>query len=319
MCSVRLIECLNRTKRVAAPWTAPRVRPYMSACASRSPSCGGQPRQTARTRARDRRHLAPEHGSKKAHHSTAIEGNTLVLLQARAAARGGPSRRATRNFASTWRCAVTPTPPPGSTARRSRPGEWSSGELLALTELRHVHRLALTPVWDVAPLPSADREGASGSFRQHDIDRFPEGCVPQTWPEVPACSAIGSPRSRALSRPESVATPKRSPDRMPASSRSTPFRRQRPRGQARAEPDACPARLSAGDHLQGRAAHYFAALERADRNDPVRSASSRERTILDNLHKFVVPADRRAVSFGPFPPWPRPNLRQRAARRRHSG
>ena len=66
------------------------------------------------------------------------------------------------------------------------PGAWSSGELLSLTELRHVHRLALTPAWDVAPHPSAGDSERPGSFREHDIRPFPGGMRPPPWPEVSA-------------------------------------------------------------------------------------------------------------------------------------
>ena len=44
------------------------------------------------------------------------------------------------------------------------------GELVSLAEVRYVHSLTMTPVWDVAPHPQAtDREGP-GSFREHDIE-----------------------------------------------------------------------------------------------------------------------------------------------------
>ena len=64
------------------------------------------------------------------------------------------------------------------------PGAWSSGELLSLTELRHIHRLALTPAWDVAPHPSAGHSERPGSFREHDIRPFPGGMRPPPWSEV---------------------------------------------------------------------------------------------------------------------------------------
>jgi hypothetical protein len=52
--------------------------------------------------------------------------------------------------------------------------------------VRQVHRLAMTPVWDVAPHPDAtDREGP-GSFREHDIHPFAGGMTPPSWPLVSA-------------------------------------------------------------------------------------------------------------------------------------
>ena len=66
------------------------------------------------------------------------------------------------------------------------PGDWHDGRLLNMSEVRHVHHLAMTPVWDVAPHPDAtDREGP-GSFSEHDIHPFPGGMTPPTWPLVRA-------------------------------------------------------------------------------------------------------------------------------------
>ena len=57
-------------------------------------------------------------------------------------------------------------------------------ELLTMTELRSIHTVAMTPVWDVAPHASATDREAPGSFREHDIARFPGGMTPPTWPLV---------------------------------------------------------------------------------------------------------------------------------------
>lgn len=66
------------------------------------------------------------------------------------------------------------------------PGEWSDASSpITLTEVRHVHKLALDLVWDVAPHPEATPSEAPGSFREHDIQPFPEGMRPPAWTEVP--------------------------------------------------------------------------------------------------------------------------------------
>jgi Fic family protein len=58
------------------------------------------------------------------------------------------------------------------------------GRLLTISEVRHLHHRAMTPVWDVARHPNAtDREGP-GSFREHDIQPFPGGMTPPSWPLV---------------------------------------------------------------------------------------------------------------------------------------
>lgn len=65
------------------------------------------------------------------------------------------------------------------------PGAWTDGNLLTMTEVRHVHRMALTPVWGIAPHPNATERASPGNFREHDIEPFPGGIVPPSWVEVP--------------------------------------------------------------------------------------------------------------------------------------
>lgn len=66
------------------------------------------------------------------------------------------------------------------------PSSWHDGRLLTLTEIRHIHRTAMTSAWNVAPHPEAnDREGP-GNFREHDIEAFSAGMRPPSWPLVPA-------------------------------------------------------------------------------------------------------------------------------------
>ncbi len=121
----------------------------------------------------------------EAHHSTAIEGNTLVLKQVEQLLEEGRAvgnkelgeYMEVRGYANAANWVY---------GQALDPDSWSSGELLSLTELRHVHRLALTPVWDVAPHPSAGDSERPGSFREHDIRPFPGGMRPPPWPEVPA-------------------------------------------------------------------------------------------------------------------------------------
>ncbi len=120
----------------------------------------------------------------EAHHSTALEGNTLVLrevemllVQGRAVG-AKPLREynEVKGYADAARWVY---------GQAMEPGDWHDGRLLTISEVRHVHHLAMTPVWDVAPRPDAtDREGP-GSFREHDIHPFPGGMTPPTWPLVP--------------------------------------------------------------------------------------------------------------------------------------
>jgi len=66
------------------------------------------------------------------------------------------------------------------------PGEWKTDRPLTLTEVRHVHKLAMGPVWEVAPHSSARPKEKPGSFRQHDIQPFPGGMTSLPWVELNA-------------------------------------------------------------------------------------------------------------------------------------
>jgi len=226
----------------------------------------------------------------EAHHSTAIEGNTLVLKQVEQLLAEG---RAVGNKelgeylevrgyadAATW-----------VYGQAIDAGEWSSGELLSLTELRHVHQLALTPVWDVAPHPNAADAERPGSFREHDMQPFSSGMQPPRWPEVPALVADWLADAQKLRsgdqgvEPESLA-------RLHAR-----FEQIHPilDGNGRAgrlllnlvlvRLGYPPAIIYKGD--RGR---YLAALGRADHDDYGPLGEFLARAVLDNLHKFVVPA-----------------------------
>ena len=122
----------------------------------------------------------------EAHHSTAIEGNTLVLKQverllAEGRAVGDGELREyleVRGYATSaewvYRQAV------------HRDGLHHPGSVLSLAEVRQVHHTALSPVWEVAPHPDATDRETPGSFRRHDIRPFPGGMTPVSWPLVPA-------------------------------------------------------------------------------------------------------------------------------------
>jgi Fic family protein len=123
--------------------------------------------------------------NQEAHHSTALEGNTLVLSQVETLLAEG---RAVGNKELKEYLEVTGY---AAAARwvygqALEPGDWTSGAPLSITEVRHVHQLALGPVWGVAPHPQASPQEGPGSFRRHDIAPFPGGMVPPPWVEVEA-------------------------------------------------------------------------------------------------------------------------------------
>ena len=184
----------------------------------------------------------------EAHHSTAIEGNTLVLRQVEALLAEGRAvgDKELREYmevkgygdAADWvyRQAVDP-------------GAWAGSERLTLSELRQIHRAAMTPVWDVAPHPHAtDREGP-GSFREHDIEPFPGGMRPPSWPIVASETELWITAVNEL-RPRAGICRGRRASPLPVRGDSPVPGRQRSHRAPRPQPDPGTARLSPRDHLQ---------------------------------------------------------------------
>jgi fido (protein-threonine AMPylation protein) len=225
----------------------------------------------------------------EAHHSTAIEGNTLVLKQVEALLAEGRAvgDKELREYmevrgyadAAEWvyRQAI-------------QPGAWSNAELLTLTEVRQVHRQTMTPVWDVAPHPSANEHESPGNFRQHDIQPFPGGMAPVSWPVVEAevrawLAAVNELTPRTDDFPEAVAG---------LHSRFEcihPFLDGNGRT-GRLILNLLLVRLGYPPVIiyKRQRTDYLRALRRADTGDPGSLGELLARAILDNLYKFVVPA-----------------------------
>jgi len=122
-----------------------------------------------------------------------------------------------------------------------------------MTELRHVHRLAMAKVWEVAPHLDATEQEGPGSFRRNGIKPFGAGMQPPDWTEVPALMTDWVNRACALPSaddplPETVAAVHAEFVAYPPISR-----RQRPGRPPPDEPASHPARLPARHHPQGRA------------------------------------------------------------------
>lgn len=116
----------------------------------------------------------------EAHNSTAIEGNTLVLREVEELLRQG---RAVGNkqLAEYMEVRGYAQAAQWVYSQALTPQETGGGALVTLTEVRHVHELAMTPVWEVAPHPDATPQETPGSFRRHDIHPFPGGMTPPSF------------------------------------------------------------------------------------------------------------------------------------------
>jgi Fic family protein len=121
----------------------------------------------------------------EAHHSTALEGNTLVLREVEQLLEQGRAvgSKALKDYmevlgyseAARW-----------VYDQGVAPNELVHETLITVTEVRHVHALAMRKVWEIEPHPQATPDESPGSFRRHDIQPFPGGMTPPTFPLVPA-------------------------------------------------------------------------------------------------------------------------------------
>jgi Fic family protein len=122
----------------------------------------------------------------EAHHSTAIEGNTLILKEVERLLREGKavgSKELAEYLevegyarAAQWVYAQAVQEPPG----------WTRRQLITVTELREIHRLVVEPAWLHAPPEGLLPGEGPGSFRKHDIRPFSGGMTPPPFPDVPA-------------------------------------------------------------------------------------------------------------------------------------
>jgi cell filamentation protein, protein adenylyltransferase len=224
----------------------------------------------------------------EAHHSTALEGNTLVIAQVEALLSEG---RAVGNKELREYMEVTGYADAAKWVygQALDPGDWTSQAPLTMAEVRYVHELALGPVWGVAPHPNATPEEKPGSFRRHDIEPFPGGMVPPSWVEVPAAMT-----DWVDSLTDVMA------DTNPAEALATAhaaFERTHPflDGNGRtgrllvnlllARLGYPPAIIYTRDRNR-----YLRALRRADNGDPGPLGELIARSVTSNLYRFVVPA-----------------------------
>ena len=225
----------------------------------------------------------------EAHNSTAIEGNTLVLREVEALLSEGRAV-GDKQLAEYMEVQGYADAAQWVYGQGMTPGAWTEGDLISITEVRHVHTLAMSKVWQVAPHLEAACEEGPGSFRRHDIQPFPGGMRPPEWPEVPALMSDWLRHARAL---PSTDTP--FPEALGAV--HAEFERIHPflDGNGRA------GRLLTNLLLvrtgyppaivrKRERSRYLSALQRADAGDPGPLAELLARAVIDTLLRFIVPA-----------------------------
>jgi len=237
----------------------------------------------------------------EAHHSTAIEGNTLVLKQVEALLAEG---RAVGNKELSEYLEVKGYASAADWVygHGIEPGEWSEGELVSITEVRHVHSMAMSPARDVSPHPSAtDREGP-GSFREHDIEPFPGGMVPPNSPDVPALMRDWITDAQRLREADEASMPEALAELHARFEQIHPFLDGNGRA-GRLVLNLLLVRLGFPPAIiyKGERSRYLAALRRADQGDVGPLGEFLARAVLNNLHKFVVPAVAGPARLVPLP------------------
>jgi Fic family protein len=237
----------------------------------------------------------------EAHHSTAIEGNTLVLKQVELLLAEG---RAVGNKELSEYLEVRGYADAADWVygHGIQPGDWGSGKPITLAEVRQVHMLAMTPVWDVAPHSQATPRERPGSFREHDIEPFPGGMRPPDWTEVPLLIRDWIADAQTLRKADESNIAETLAGLHGRFEQIHPFLD----GNGRAgrlilnlllvRLGYPPAIIYKGDRTR-----YLNALRRADGGDLGPLGEFLARAILDNLYKFVVPAIAGPARLVPLP------------------
>src|SRR5487761_1137813 len=249
----------------------------------------------------------------EAHNSTAIEGNTLVLRQVEILLKEG---RAVGDKQLAEYLEVQGYADSASWVYRQgiAPGGWTTGDLLNLTEVRHVHSLAMAKVWVVAPHPAATEREGSGAFREHDIEPFPGGMRPPAWTDVPPLMVDWLAHASTLGGGEGP-LPEILADVHAEFERIHPFLD----GNGRAgrlltnllliRLGYPPAIIRKGDRTR-----YLEGLRRADAGDAGPLGEFLARSVLDTLMRFVVPAVAGPARLVPLAALADRNISARALR-----
>jgi hypothetical protein len=174
--------------------------------------------------------------------------------------------------------------------------------VISLTELRHVHELAMTPVWDVSPHPQATDRERPGAFREHDIQPFPGGMTPPEWPSVPALVGEWISDAQKLTHVDESTFAEAIASLHARFEQIHPFLDGNGRA-GRLVLNLVLVRLGYPPAIiyKGDRSRYLAALRRADQGDPGPLGEFLARAILDNLYKFIVPAIAGPARLVPLP------------------
>ncbi|WP_205708547.1 Fic family protein [Kineococcus siccus] len=236
----------------------------------------------------------------EAHHSTALEGNTLVLREVEQLLeqRRPVGRKPLKEYLEVQGYATAAQWVYAQGHDRQR-----HEHLIVLDELRHIHHLAMSPVWAVAPHEHATADESPGNFRRHDIAPFANGMTPPSWPLVEAdLQQWVTEACNLATQVDDAPWPERVAEVHAAFERVHPFLDGNGRT-GRLALNLILVRLGQPPVIvlkQQRPA-YLGALAKADAGDPGPLGEIVARAITDNLHRFIIPSVAGPARMVPLP------------------
>jgi Fic family protein len=276
----------------------------------------------------------------EAHHSTAIEGNTLVRKQVELLLKEGrvvgdkelSEYLVVQGYADAAKWVY---------GQALTPGNWSTGALLSMPEVRHVHELMISPAWKVAPHPEASDQEGPGQWRRHEIQPFSSGMELPSWTEIQArmtdwLDDVNALRVHGVPHApwaQASVSELLSPAVARAARPSPPPTEAAPIAESVARVHATFERIHPfldGNGRTGRLltnlilvrlgyppvivqkrerSFYLSALDRADRGDVGPLGELFARAILDNLNRFILPAVAGPAKLVPLEALATPKLK----------
>ncbi|AXT86696.1 Fic family protein [Aeromicrobium sp. A1-2] len=226
----------------------------------------------------------------EAHHSTALEGNTLILNEVRKLLDEGRTvgDKELKEYMEVLGYANAAKWVYGQALE---PGDWTAGDLLSLQEVRTVHYEAMTPVWNVAPHPHATPAETPGNWRQHDIAPFPDGMTPPPFPDVDHRMADWVADVNKLRDDSDVAFPERLAKTHNEFEKIHPYLDGNGRS-GRLLLNLLLVRLGYPPAIvfKNERTKYLNAMRKADKGEYGPLGEVIARAVANNLYKFVVPA-----------------------------
>ena len=226
----------------------------------------------------------------EAHHSTALEGNTLVLVQVRklldeGRAVGSKELREymeVKGYADAARWVY---------GQALEPGGWTNGDLISVQEIRSVHHQSMAPVWQVAPHLQAGPDEGPGNWRRHEIQPFPEGMQPPAFPDVDHLMSDWASEANRLRHPDEEPFPERLARLHNTFERIHPFLDSNGRT-GRLLLNLVLVRMGYPPAIifKNERASYLKAIRKADGGDYGPLGELIARAVTGNLYRFVVPA-----------------------------